>query len=81
MIESPELWTMNQLDCEHCTDQSILTELNTTMQTARGLLGFVVRRMLSYLMWPHSQRRRVRVKVKCVIQREVGEKRRCGRQV
>ena len=46
-------------------------------RTARGgLLGIIMRRML----WPHNQRRRVRVIVKCVTQKEVHGKRRHGRQ-
>ena len=47
-IESAEMWIYRRMLrvswTEHRTDESILLELNTTRQ----LLGFVVRRKLSY---------------------------------
>ena len=60
-------WTMTKADektgqLEHRTDESILTELNTTRQ----LLGFVVRRKLSFFR--HTIRDGGCELVKCVIQ-------------
>ena len=76
-IESAELWIygrMLSIDWTvHRTDQGILTELNTT----RHLFGFVVRLKLSF--FGHTVRDGRRELVKCVIQREVHEKRRRGR--
>ena len=59
---------------EHRTDESILTELNTTIQ----LLGFVVRRKLSY--FGHTIRDIGCELVKCVIQGKVSGKRKRGRR-
>ena len=58
---------------EHRTDDSILTELGTTRQ----LLGFVVRRKLSF--FGHTIRDGGCELVKCVIQGKVSGKRRRGR--
>ena len=55
------------------TDQSILTDLNIT----RHLLGFVVRRKLSF--FGHTVKDGGCELVKCVVQREVLGKRRSGR--
>ena len=76
-IESAEMWIYCRLLrvswTEHRTDESILLELNTTRQ----LLGFVVRRKLSYL--GHTMRDGGCELVKCVIQGKVNGKRRRGR--
>ena len=72
---------MNQWDWEHGrpTDQSSLTELNTTIQL-RGLPWFVVRCKLFLLL--NNQRQRMRAIVKWLIQREHHRKMdgwKCGR--
>ena len=76
-IESAEMWIYRRMLrvswTEHRTDESILLELNTTRQ----LLGFVVRRKLSY--FGHTMRDGGCELVKCVIQGKVSGKRRHGR--
>ena len=79
-IESEEMWIyrrMLRVSCtEHRTDESILLELNTTRQ----LLGFVVRRKLSYFGHPIRDGGSSGCElVKCVIQGKVNGKRRRGR--
>ena len=73
-IESAELWVYGRMLrvswTEHRTYESILTELNTTRQ----LLGFVVRRKLSF--FGHTIRDGGCELVKCVIQGKVSGKRR-----
>ena len=75
--QSAELWIYRRMLrvswIEHRTDESILTELGTTRQ----LLGFVVRRKLSF--FGHAIRDGGCELVKCVIQGNVSGKRRCGR--
>ena len=65
-IESAEMWIYRRMLrvswTEHRPDESILLELNTTRQ----LLGFVVRRKLSY--FGHTMRDGRCELVKCVIQ-------------
>ena len=77
-IESAELWIYRRMLrvswTEHRTDESILTELNTTRQ----LLVCVVRRKLSY--FGHTMRDGGCQLVKCVIQGKVSGKRRRGRR-
>ena len=76
-IESAEKWIYRRMLrvswTEHRTDESILTELNTTRQ----VLGFVVRRKLSY--FGHTMRDGGCELVTCVIKRKVSGKRRRGR--
>ena len=76
-IQSAELWSYRRMLpfswTEHRTDDSILTELGTTRQ----LLGFVVRRKLSF--FGHTIRDGGCELVKCVIQGKVSGKRRRGR--
>ena len=76
-IESAEMWIYRRMLrvswTEHRTDESILLELNTTRQ----LLGFVVRRKLSY--FGHTMRDGGCELVKCMIQGKVSGKRRRGR--
>ena len=76
-IELVELWIYRRMLrvswTEHRTDEGILTELNTT----RHLLGFVVRRKLSF--FGHTIRDGWYELVKCVIQGKVSGKRRHGR--
>ena len=76
-IQSAELWIYRRMLrvswTEHRTDDSILTELGTTRQ----LLGFVVRRKLSF--FGHTIRDGGCELVKCVIQGKVSGKRRRGR--
>ena len=76
-IQSAELWIYRRMLrvswTEHRTDDSILTELGTTRQ----LLGFVVRRKLSF--FGHTIRDGGCELVKCMIQGKVSGKRRRGR--
>ena len=76
-IKSAELWIYRRMLrvswTEHRTDESILTELNTTRQ----LLGFVVRRKLSF--FGHTIRDGGCELVKCMIKGKVSRKRRRGR--
>ena len=76
-IQSAELWIYRRMLrvswTEHRTDESILTELISTRQ----LLGFVVRRKLSF--FGHTIRDGGCELVKCVIQGKVNGKRRRGR--
>ena len=75
--QSAELWFYRRMLrvgwTEHRTDENILTELGTTRQ----LLGFVVRRKLSF--FGHTIRDGGCELVKCVIQGNVSGKRRRGR--
>ena len=77
MIQSAELWIYRRMLrvslTDHRTDESILTEVGTTRQ----LLGFVVRRKLSF--FGHTIRDGGCELVKCVIQGKVSGKRRRGR--
>ena len=79
-IESAELWIYRRMLrvswTELRTDESILTELNTTRQLLL-VLGFVVRHKLSFFEHPIRDGRCELVK--CVIQGKVSLKRRCGR--
>ena len=76
-IESAEMWIYRRMLpvswTEHRTDESLLLELNATRQ----LLGFVVRRKLSY--FGYTMRDGGCELVKCVIQGKVSGKRRRGR--
>ena len=76
-IQSAELWIYRRMLrvswTEHRTDDSILTELGTTRQ----LLGFVLRRKLSF--FGRTIRDGGCELVKCVIQGKVSGKRRRGR--
>ena len=62
-IESADLWIYRRMLrvswTEHRTDESILSELNTTMQPASRNCA-----PQALLLWPHNQRWRVRAGVR-----------------